>query len=280
LNNLIRRTLTGIFIVVFVLGGFWLHPYSFILTGYILLTGAQYEYYKMIRSTGVRLQMFPGLAAGSATYILSVLVSSGLIQGKWFLLLIPAVIVIMVTELYRKLDKPFDSLAHTLFPLIYIAVPFSLFPFSAFGRTGLEPLAGHGMQVFSPAVVVGFFILLWVNDSGAYLAGVSMGRHRLFERISPKKSWEGFFGGFILTVVAAWFLSGWLGVVDRNGWVVIAITISVAGTFGDLVESMLKRSTGVKDSGNIMPGHGGFLDRFDSTIISFPLVFLYIVLFG
>jgi phosphatidate cytidylyltransferase len=100
------------------------------------------------------------------------------------------------------------------------------------------------------------------------------------ERISPKKSWEGFIGGFILNLAAAWFLSGWMGAVDRKGWIIISVIISVAGTYGDLIESMLKRSTGVKDSGNIMPGHGGFLDRFDSTVISFPLVFLYITLFG
>jgi phosphatidate cytidylyltransferase len=100
------------------------------------------------------------------------------------------------------------------------------------------------------------------------------------ERISPRKTWEGFFGGMILALLVAWMLSGWLGVVDRSGWMTISLIISITGTYGDLIESMLKRSGGVKDSGNIMPGHGGFLDRFDSTIISFPLVYLFISLFG
>jgi phosphatidate cytidylyltransferase len=100
------------------------------------------------------------------------------------------------------------------------------------------------------------------------------------ERISPKKSWEGFFGGMVVTMLAAWLLSGWLGVVDTAGWIFISVLISVAGTYGDLAESMLKRSMGVKDSGTILPGHGGFLDRFDSTVISFPLVYLFISLFG
>jgi phosphatidate cytidylyltransferase len=280
LDNLIRRSLTGVFIVIFVLGGFWLHPVSFILTGYILLAGAQYEYYNMIRSTGLRPQMLAGILTGTIIYTLSVLSSASFVHPGWFLILIPVSIGIMIIELYRKNEKPFDSLAHTFFPVVYIAIPFSMFPYSAFGHTGLEPILDHGILVFSPGIVVGFFILLWINDSGAYLAGVSFGKHRLMERISPKKSWEGFAGGFILTVVAAWFLSRWMGVVDRKGWLVIAIIIAVAGTYGDLVESMLKRSTGVKDSGNIMPGHGGFLDRFDSTIISFPLAFLYIALFG
>jgi phosphatidate cytidylyltransferase len=280
LKNLLTRTLTGVFIVIFVLGGFWLHPVSFIITGYIILSGSLYEYYRMISTTGVRPRIIAGLIIGSVLYILSVLVAAGITKPAWFLLLVPAVVITMIAELYRKSDKPFDSLAHTLFPVIYAAVPLSLFPFSAFGHTGLEPLLSRGTLVFSPAAVVGFFILLWVNDSAAYLAGVTFGKHRLMERISPKKSWEGAVGGFLLTIVAAWFLAPWLGIVGKGGWIIISVIISVAGTYGDLVESMLKRSTGVKDSGNIMPGHGGFLDRFDSTIVSFPLVFLYITLFG
>jgi phosphatidate cytidylyltransferase len=100
------------------------------------------------------------------------------------------------------------------------------------------------------------------------------------ERISPKKSWEGFFGGAALAALTACFLPGWLGVVGTAGWIIIALIITTAGTYGDLAESMLKRSLGVKDSGTIMPGHGGFLDRFDSAIVSFPFVYLFITLFG
>jgi phosphatidate cytidylyltransferase len=109
---------------------------------------------------------------------------------------------------------------------------------------------------------------------------MTFGRHKLMERISPKKTWEGFFGGLVSAALVAWFLSDWLGVVDNFHWIVIAVIISVTGTYGDLVESMLKRSTGVKDSGTIMPGHGGFLDRFDSAILAFPVVYLFISLFG
>lgn len=280
MDNLVRRTFTGIFIVIFVLGGFLLDPISFLITGIVLMAGTQYEYYKMIKNTGINPQIISGMITGIAIYILSVLIASGFISQQWFLILIPGVIAIMIIELYRKEEKPFDSLAHTFLPVIYTAIPFSLFPFSAFGHNGLEPLLSHGILVFSPGIVIGFFILLWINDSGAYLAGVTLGKHRLMERISPKKSWEGFAGGLILTAAGAWLLSGWLGVVDRKSWLIISLIISIAGTYGDLIESMLKRSTGVKDSGNIMPGHGGFLDRFDSTIISFPLVYLYITLFG
>lgn len=262
------------------MGGFWLHPVSFIITGLLMLIGTQYEYYKMIRITGIRPQTFPGLLTGITTYIISTLVASGLAPVTTFLILIPIMIIIIIMEIYRKGERPFDSLAHTLFAVFYTALPFSMIPFSAFSKTGLNSLLPHGNIVFSPGIIVGFFILIWANDTGAYLAGISFGRHRLMERISPKKSWEGFFGGVITAAITGWLLSGWLGVVDNFKWVIISVIISIAGTYGDLAESMLKRSIGVKDSGTVMPGHGGFLDRFDSAIISFPLVYLFISLFG
>jgi len=224
--------------------------------------------------------MIPGMLAGSASYILATFIAAGLLNMKYLLFLILIVAVIMIMELYRKQDKPFESIAHTLFSVLYTALPFSMFPFAAFSRTGLNSLLPHKEIIFSPGIIIGFFILLWVNDTGAYLTGITAGRHRLMERISPKKSWEGFIGGTILTVLIAWPISGWLGVIDTSKWIVVAVIISVFGTFGDLIESMLKRNAGVKDSGTIMPGHGGFLDRFDSTIMSFPLVFLFISFFG
>jgi len=272
--------LTGAWIVIFVLGGFWLHPISFFLTGLVIVEGTQYEYYTLVRNSGVKPQLIPGMITGAAAYIISTLAASGYVPVKSLLILIPMMIIIIIIELYRKEEKPFESLAHTLFSVLYTVLPFSLFPFTAFSHDGLKSLLPNYFISFSPGIVVGFFLLLWANDTGAYLTGISLGRHRLMERISPKKSWEGFIGGIVLSVIVAWLISGWLGVVSRSGWIFISLIISITGTYGDLAESMLKRSLGVKDSGNIMPGHGGFLDRFDSAVISFPLVFLFITVFG
>jgi phosphatidate cytidylyltransferase len=280
LNNFLRRTLTAAWIVIFILGGFWLHPASFLVITLILLIGTQYEYYNLVSMTGVVPRKVAGLATGILMYVLSVLIASGLLQMKYFLLLLPVGAFIIIAELYRGEEKPFDSLAHTFFPLFYTALPFSLFPFASFGREGLNTLINSHGLIFSPGVVIGFILLIWANDTGAYLAGISLGRHKLMERISPKKTWEGFIGGIIIALAVAWFLSGFLGVVNRVSWLGISLIVSIIGTYGDLAESMLKRSAGAKDSGSVLPGHGGFLDRFDSTLLSFPLVYLFITLLG
>jgi phosphatidate cytidylyltransferase len=274
------RTLTGAWIVLFAMGGFWLHPVTFLVAGLVMMIGTQVEYYRMMRITGVRPQVVTGIITGITVFLISSLVAANIISRNWFLLLIPMLAVVMVIELYRNVEKPFDSLAHTYFSILYTVFPFSMMPFSAFYREGLPSLINQSLITFSPGIVIGFFILLWTNDTAAYLVGITLGKHRLFERISPKKSWEGFIGGIVVTAAMAYLISGWLGVVEKSGWVIIGVIISVTGTYGDLIESMLKRSIGVKDSGSIMPGHGGFLDRFDSVVISYPMVYLFIAVFG
>lgn len=265
--------------MIFILGGFWLHPYTFFAAGLILLTGCMAEYYKIIVLTGSKPQVATGIFMSTFLYVVSALVAKGTTDFRIFTLLLAFVPAAIMIEIFRKQQNPFNNLAQTLFPVLWIALPFSLFPFAAWNHQGLKAILGNDMIAFSPGLVIGFFILIWANDTGAYLSGVTMGRHKLLERISPKKTWEGLAGGLLLAVVAALFLSSWLGITGKTGWVIAALITGIAGTLGDLAESMLKRNAGVKDSGTILPGHGGFLDRFDSTIMAFPLVYLFITLF-
>lgn len=280
MRDLIKRTITGIGIVVFILGGLWMHYTSFFVVGLVIILGSLHEYYKLIRLMGGSVNEAVGLIAALLFYCLSTLVAAGEIDGRLLTLTIPVFTVAMVLVLYGKGDKPFESLAYTFFPMLYVVVPISLFPFSAFSQEGFLPFIVDDAVMFSPGLVVGFFIIMWANDTGAYLVGSLLGRHRLMERISPKKSWEGFIGGALLALVVAWRVAVWIEIVNPVGWYVTALVISVIGTFGDLFESLLKRRAGVKDSGSIMPGHGGFLDRFDSTLLSFPIVYIIFLILG
>jgi phosphatidate cytidylyltransferase len=278
-RNLSKRTLTGIVLVIIVFGGLWLHPLSFLAIGLFLLTGSLYEYYRLIVATGAEPQRNAGIITAILIYLISSFVAAGLIDALSYLLVMAAFMLIIVLELYRKKDKPFDSLAHTIFGVIFISLPYSLFPFLAFGFNGLSALLPGMFPAFSPGIMLGFLLLSWSFDIAAYLFGSCLGKHKLLKRISPEKSWEGFFFGLLTAVLIAWPVSLWITEPGLISWMVIALLVSLAGTLGDLVESMLKRSAGVKDSGTILPGHGGILDRFDSLILSLPFVYIYLVLF-
>ena len=186
------------------------------------------------------------------------------------MIFIPLIIFVFINELYRNNKKPFSNIAYTLLGIVYIAFPLSLFNFFVF--------RGSPIVYYTPNILLGFFILLWAYDTGAYLFGVSLGKHRLFPRISPKKSWEGFLGGAITSLIISYFISTYFSELQFQHWIVISFIIIVMGTFGDLVESLFKRSINLKDSGKIFPGHGGILDRIDSILLSAPIVFTYLQL--
>ncbi len=266
--------------MLFVLGGLWLHPVTFSVTCLVILCGMLWEYYRIASRQGVRPQAVAGVAASVAIYLLSLLVAARVVHHHYLfsaLLVVPA---IMIAGLFRKEERVFDSLAHTILPLLYITLPLCLMPFAAFFREGPGAVTGSSLVSFTPLLVAGFFVLIWVNDSAAYITGIGLGRTPLFRRMSPKKTWEGFFGGLVVTAAAGFLMARFSGVMDVWGWILAALVVSVAGTYGDLVESMLKRGAGIKDSGSFMPGHGGFLDRFDSAIISFPLFYIVVVMFA
>ena len=207
------------------------------------------------------------------------IVGLSVMQGSavLFLPFIFTLIVIMIRELYFRKPSPINDWVHTLFPVIYIALPFALTSMLAFDAQG----PGTG---YSPVIPITLFVFLWCNDVGAYCTGCTIGKHKLFERISPKKTWEGSIGGAVLTMVAAFllhtFLPDWYSFMPVWVWIGMALVVVVFGTWGDLIESLMKREMGIKDSGKILPGHGGMLDRFDSALLAIPATVVYLSLIG
>ena len=194
-----------------------------------------------------------------------------------FLPFIFTLIVIMIRELYFRKPSPISDWTHTMFPVLYIALPYALTSMLAF--TGTGPDSGY-----SPVIPITLFVFLWCNDVGAYCTGCTIGKHKLFERISPKKTWEGSIGGAVFTMIAAFllhtFLPDWYSFMPVWVWIGMALVVVVFGTWGDLIESLMKREMGIKDSGKILPGHGGMLDRFDSALLAIPATVVYLSLVG
>jgi phosphatidate cytidylyltransferase len=182
-------------------------------------------------------------------------------------LLVP---LMCICELYRKSATPIANIASSVMGALYVALPMSLL-------LVIPMLLGNGE--WNPWIIIFYVFIIWANDVFAYLFGITLGKHRLFERISPKKSWEGFFGGLLGAMAMGYVASL---VVEANAilWIGLALVAALSGVFGDLIESMFKRSIDIKDSGNIIPGHGGWLDRFDALIVSAPFVFVYACIYS
>ncbi len=227
------------------------------------------EFYKLSFKARVRPQYLYGLLLGAIIFIVNYLFAIGKLGNYIFLGIIPLVVSIFIIELFRNHQKPMHNIAFTLMGLVYVAFPFALLNYFALSYSSYR----IGFQTH---LLLGFFILAWANDTGAYAFGMSIGRNRLFPRISPKKSWEGLIGGVFTTILTSWILSLFFLDVSLTHWIAIGIIITIMGVFGDLVESMFKRSLGLKDSGKFLPGHGGLLDRFDAVLLSVPIVFVYL----
>ena len=197
---------------------------------------------------------------------------AGVAKSVVFIPYLVTIIYLLVAELYLKQKDPIQDWAYTMLAQMYIALPFSLLNVLAFNATN------QGVVAFNTLLPLSVFVFLWVNDSGAYCCGSLLGRHKLFPRISPGKSWEGSIGGAVFVLVAAWAISSFLDgqMLTLPEWLGLGLTVVVFGTWGDLVESLFKRTLGIKDSGNILPGHGGMLDRFDSSLLAIPAAVVYL----
>ena len=272
-NNLVVRTLSGIVFLAVVLGCIFLSPYAFLSLLVIICIGSMLELYKLAGLQGVRpLEIWPALI-GCLLILLAFFVKLHKVPGICFVALLPMLALLFVSELYRKQENPFGNIAWSVLGIIYIALPMALLAYMP-----VQP-AMYGYVIYRPLIVLNVFVLVWANDVGAYLLGMMLGRHKMIERISPKKTWEGFAGG-ILCAAGVGVLLAHLAHMSIALWLGAAVVIALSGVAGDLVESMLKRSVGVKDSGQMMPGHGGFLDRFDALFMAVPFIFTYLIIFA
>ncbi len=270
MSNLARRTITGIALVVLVIAAILADQHVFALLFLFFTIIGLWEFYSMVEKANVYPNKAGGILAGIVLFVTNAMVAMNMLDIELLLLNFIFVFIIFLLELYRNIPHPFTNIAFTFFGLLYVAVPFSLlnyFPNPAFVQ-----------GVYHSSFLLGFFFLIWINDTGAYLIGSAIGKNRLFERVSPKKTWEGAIGGAVLTFISAWVVSLYYSYIYLQDWLVISAIIVVFGTFGDLFESMFKRSINAKDSGTILPGHGGVLDRFDSVFMAAPFVFVYLLI--
>lgn len=261
------RTLSGVALAVIVVAAVLISQWTFMVLLLAIGLGCLLEFYKLSERGGASPVKWYGIALGALAITAGFMVAADVMYARVLTLLVPLSALVFVIELYREKKNPVTNVSVSLGGLLYTVMPMILLALVAF--------AGGS---YNPWLVLAYIFIVWVNDIFAYLTGVAVGKHKLFERISPKKSWEGFFGGFVFAVAFA-VLCGYLMGGDLMFWGGLGAVIVVSAVFGDLVESMFKRSVAVKDSGNIIPGHGGLLDRFDALIFSVPFVFLYFTIF-
>jgi len=272
INNLIIRIFTGIIFVVILLGSILYSKYSYAIVLGIVQLLALFEFYGLIENHAkTPVSKFLNIVGGIFLFAGSFLFFAGI--NNSLIILVPYIcyfLILFVCELYLKRADPLKSLAYSSLGQLYIAVPFSLLSYLAFSYTA----DGTYHYVY----ILALFLFVWVNDSFAYVFGVTLGKHKMFERISPKKSWEGFAGGALCAIGSSVIFAHYFTALPLWGWIGFAVVVVVAGTLGDLVESLFKRTLNVKDSGKMLPGHGGILDRFDSMIMAIPALFIYLEL--
>lgn len=274
MKNLIIRALTGIIFVVVLISAIYIHPIFFLILFCIITGLTLWEFGSLVKHyENANLQRTVNVLGGVYLFIATFVYANGLTDGKIFLPYLLFIMLTMIAELYYKAPNPINNWAFTLFAQVYCAGSFSILNF-----IGAEP-GTPGVMSYTPLFIMAIFIFVWLDDTGAYLVGSLIGKHKLFERISPKKSWEGFFGGLILALASSQAFAWFAPEINRMNWLGLAATVVLFGTWGDLIESLLKRTLGVKDSGNVLPGHGGMLDRFDSVMLAVPASYIYIELF-
>ena len=263
MNNFVRRTLSGAVFVTLVVGSILLSQITFLAFFALICGWAVFEFHKITNlQPDIKINIVTAIFCAVMLFVCSFVNASGLWHFSVFSIYGLCFILAIISELYAKKKNPIHNWAYFILGQVFIALPFSLLNYIIF------------IKNFQPLILLAVFITIWVNDTGAYLVGVTIGKHRLFERISPKKSWEGFVGGALFALLPGYIFSRLLPEIRLMNWFIFSEIIVIFGTLGDLIESLLKRTLEVKDSGDVIPGHGGLLDRFDSMLLAAPAVYI------
>lgn len=271
MNNFIKRTLSGIGFVAIMLAALLTNKFVFGIVMLLSLVVMMREFLRMTCGGEYRYSQILSIFAGVTLFVLTYLFKGFNFPGRLVILAFIPVFVVMINSLYVKDKSRFDKFANLYTAILYIAVPWSVFNFAVFNGNG----------DFNGKLLLAFFAIVWGSDVGAYLFGITLGQKygkKLFPSISPKKSWIGFWGGMLMAIAVAMILH-YAGLMPFTllHCVFLAVLLDVAGVYGDLIESQWKRHYNVKDSGNLIPGHGGLLDRFDSALIAIPIGVIYLV---
>jgi len=265
MNNFIKRTLSGFIFVVIIVGSILINQYTFAAIFTLICGLTMHEFHKITNNqTDVNVNNSLAIGGGVILFITTFLYTSKILPFTVFFLYGLYIVLVLIYELYRKKTNPIHNWAYFIMGQIFIALPFSMLNFILY------------VNDYRPIILLSVFVTIWINDTGAYITGVTFGKHRLFERISPKKSWEGFVGGAFSALLSGYIFSIAIPEISLLNWFIFSEIIVIFGTFGDLIESLIKRTVGVKDSGNAIPGHGGLMDRFDSMLLATPAALMYL----
>jgi phosphatidate cytidylyltransferase len=270
MKTLLIRSKTAVVFVSVMLTGMYLGVYTFSILMFLVMQLSLWEFFKLYKSDldnskFKNLYFFFAALIASIAFLQTspVTISFGLQYMQTALLLSP--FILLIIELFSHSERPFQNISLIILPLLYVCLPLCML-------NTIIMMDG----VFEPLLSMGIILLIWSNDAFAYLVGSAIGKHKIIPRITPGKTWEGTIGGVLCNFIVAYLLAKLFGVFNFQQWTVIAAIVSIFGTLGDWVESMMKRSLSVKDSGDLLPGHGGMLDRFDAFFFAVPFVVVYI----
>lgn len=272
MKTLLVRALTGAIFVGLTIGSILLGKFTFLVFFLATMLYTNYEFYRLCQIRGDKPHVILGLIISAYIFLSVFLYRMHYMDLEVFLVLFPLLMAIPIFEVFQRDRRRILNISFTILGIVYVGLPFSILNLIA---THMESLSGSG---YSPEPILGLFLILWANDSGAYLVGSRLGKHKMAEKISPKKTWEGFLGGALFAIFVAIIFAVYGQLFSIPQAIIASLITVIFGTLGDLSESMFKRSFNVKDSGKIMPGHGGLLDRFDSLLFSAPVYYLYLFL--